>query len=134
VERPSAAGHDANPELDRAGATAFADTIDALYAVIAEQRPGAARLSRQVKTLRVLIGCVLAATIVAGVAQTLAFQRMSRENTLQQQRIEELLLNQQATLASFFDTDSANIAVPNADTAAGDTSKKRAARHAGKLH
>lgn len=134
TERPRAAGRDARPELDCARATAFADTIDALSAVIAEQRQAGVRLSRQMRTLQVFIVCVLAATLLAGVAQTPAFQRMSRENTLQQQRIEEMLLSQQATLASFFDTDSANVAVPNPDAAAGDTSKKRAARHAGKVH
>ncbi len=134
TERLNTAGIDAAPELDRARATAFADTIEALYAVIAEQRQGAARRSRQMRTLLAFIGCVLAVTILVGIAQTVALQRMNRENTLQQQRIEELLLDQQATLASFFDTDSANIAVPNAVAAAGDTSKQHPARHPGKPH
>jgi uncharacterized coiled-coil protein SlyX len=145
TERSSAASNDATPELERARATAFADTIDALYAVIAEQRQGAARLSRRMNALLAFIGCVVAVTMAAGIAQTVALQRMNRENTLQQQRIEELLLNQQATLATLFDTDSANVAIPNAPAAprvassnaiadAGDTSKKHAARHAGKLH
>jgi hypothetical protein len=134
TERSNAAGNDAAPELDRARATAFADTIDALYAVIAEQRQGAARRSRQMKTLLAFIGCVLVVTILAGIALTVALQRMNRESTLRQQRIEELLLDQQATLATFFDTDSANIAVPNAVASAGDTLKQHPARHPGKLH
>jgi hypothetical protein len=134
TERSNAASNDATPELDRARATAFADTIDALYAVIAEQRQGAARLSRRMNLLLAFIGCVLAVTMAAGIAQTVALQRMNRENTLQQQRIEELLLDQQATLASVFDTDSANVAVPNAIEAAGDSSRKHPAKHAGKLH
>jgi hypothetical protein len=145
TERSNAASNDATPELDRARATAFADTIDALYAVIAEQRQGAARLLRRMNTLLAFIGCVLAVTMAAGIAQTVALRRMNRENTLQQQRIEELLLDQHATLASVFDTDSANVAVPNAPAAprvaasnaieaTGSTSKKHTARHAGKLH
>jgi hypothetical protein len=39
---------------------------------------------------------------------------MGRESAVQQQRIEQLMLNQEATLASFFDTDSANISTINA--------------------
>ena len=41
---------------------------------------------------------------------------MGRESAAQQERIEQLMLNQQATLASIFDTDSANITTINALT------------------
>ncbi len=81
TERSNAASNDATPELDRARATAFADTVDALYAVIAEQRQGAARLSRRMSLLLAFIGCVLAVTMAAGIAQTVALQRMNRGNT-----------------------------------------------------
>jgi hypothetical protein len=129
TERPNPASDDATPDLNRARATAFADAIDALYAVIAGQRQNASRQSRQMKMLLVFIGGVLAVSLLAGIAQTVALQRMNRENTLQQQRIEEMLLAQQATLASIFDTDSENIAVPNAITAAGDPSKQHPGKH-----
>jgi hypothetical protein len=100
-------------ELDTARATAFADTIDALYAVIADQRRASAALSRRMKTLLLIVVCVLLVTVATGVAQTVALARLTRENTAQQQRIEQLMLSQQATLASFFDTDSAIVEVPN---------------------
>jgi hypothetical protein len=100
-------------ELDTARATAYADTIDALHAVIADQRGAAAVLSRRVKTILMIVICVLIVTVAAGVAQGIALARLARENTAQQQRIEQLMLTQQATLASFFDTDSDTIEVPN---------------------
>jgi len=100
-------------ELDTARATAYADTIDALYAVIADQRGAAAALSRRVNTVLMIVICVLLVTVAAGVAQSIALARLTRENMAQQQRIEQLLLDQQATLASFFDTDSATVEVPN---------------------
>ena len=100
-------------ELDTARATAFADTIDALYAVMADQRRASAALSRRMKTLLLIVACVLLVTVATGVAQTVALVRLTRENTAQQQRIEQLMLSQQATLESFFDTDSAIVEVPN---------------------
>jgi len=100
-------------ELDTARATAYADTIDALYAVIADQRGAAAVLSRRVKAILMIVICGLIVTVAAGVAQAIALARLARENTAQQQRIEQLMLTQQATLASFFDTDSDTIEVPN---------------------
>ena len=100
-------------ELDTARASAYADTIDALYAVIADQRGAAAVLSRRVKAVLMIVICVLIVTVAAGVAQAIALARLARENTAQQQRIEQLMLTQQATLASFFDTDSDTIEVPS---------------------
>jgi hypothetical protein len=102
----------AAPELDRA--TAFADTIDALYAVIADQRASSTAHSRRMKTLLTIIVCAMLVTIATGVAQTFLLMRMSRDTAVQQQRIEQLMLNQQATLSSFFDTDSANVSTSNA--------------------
>ena len=109
---PQAASREAS-ELDTARATAYADTIDALYAVIADQRGAAAVLSRRVKTVLMIVICVLLVTVAAGVAQTIALTRLARENAVQQQRIEQLMLTQQATLESFFDTDSATVELPN---------------------
>ena len=64
-----------------------------------------------------IVICVLIVTVTAGVAQAVALARLARENTSQQQRIEQLMLTQQATLASFFDTDSDTIEVPNRGSA-----------------
>ncbi|KLU25407.1 hypothetical protein EOS_14665 [Caballeronia mineralivorans PML1(12)] len=111
-------------ELDTARATAYADTIDALYAVIADQRSAAAALSRRVKTVLMIVICVLLVTVATGVAQTIALIRLTGENTAQQQRIEQLMLNQQATLASFFDTDSSIVEVPSRGNANASTADK----------
>jgi uncharacterized membrane-anchored protein YhcB (DUF1043 family) len=62
------------------------------------------------KTMLTIIVCAMLVTVVTGIAQTLLLQRMTRECAQQQERIEQLMLDQQATLASIFDTDSANIA------------------------
>jgi hypothetical protein len=110
VQTPS---REASSELDTARATAYADTIDALHAVIADQRGAAAALSRRVKTVLLVVIWVLIVTVATGVAQSIALLRLTRENTAQQQRIEQLMLTQQATLASFFDTDSSIVEAPN---------------------
>ncbi|MDR5748081.1 hypothetical protein QCE73_33355 [Caballeronia sp. LZ029] len=109
------------PELDRARATAFADTIDALYAVIAEQRTSAAAHSRRMKTMLTIIVCVMLVTVATGIAQTAVLLRMSHDGKLQQDRTEQLMLNQQATLASLFDTDSATVGMQRAPAIARDS-------------
>ncbi|KAK46422.1 hypothetical protein BG58_10485 [Caballeronia jiangsuensis] len=109
------------PELDRARATAFADTIDALYAVIAEQRTSAAAHSRRMKTMLTIIVCVMLVTVATGIAQTAVLLRMSRDGKLQQDRTEQLMLSQQATLASLFDTDSATVGMQRAPAIARDS-------------
>jgi hypothetical protein len=120
---PQAPSREAS-ELDTARATAYADTIDALYAVIADQRGAAAALSRRVKTVLMIVICVLLVTVAMGVAQSIALLRLTRENTAQQQRIEQLMLNQQATLASFFDTDSSIVEVPNRGNASASAASR----------
>jgi len=121
---PQAPSREAS-ELDTARATAYADTINALYAVIADQRGAAAALSRRVKAVLMIVICVLLVTVGAAVAQSIAVARLTRENTAQQQRIEQLLLDQQATLASFFDTDSATIEVPNRGSSNASATNKK---------
>jgi hypothetical protein len=96
-----------------------------LYAVIADQRGAAAALSRRVKAVLMIVICVLLVTVGAAVAQSIALARLTRENTAQQQRIEQLLLDQQATLASFFDTDSATIEVPNRGSSNASATNKK---------
>ncbi|SAK77422.1 hypothetical protein AWB75_04527 [Caballeronia catudaia] len=102
------------PELDRARVTAFADTIDALHAVMAEQRTSAAAHARRMRTMLTIIVCVMLVTVATGIAQTAVLLRMSRDGKLQQDRTEQLMLNQQATLASLFDTDSATLSLRRA--------------------
>lgn len=118
------------PELDRARATAFADTIDALHAVMAEQRTSATAHARRMKTMLTIIVCVMLVTVATGIAQTAVLLRMSHDAKLQQDRTEQLMLNQQATLASLFDTDSATFSLrPPSDAPrnAGDASPAQAA-------
>jgi hypothetical protein len=107
----AAAALRAAPELDRARATAFADTVDALYGVIADQRRAATDHSRRMKWMLSIVVGALLATVAIGITQTLLLMRLTRETTAQQQRIEQMMQNQQAAMASLLDT---HIAVANA--------------------
>jgi hypothetical protein len=115
------------PELDLARATAFSDTIDALRAVLAEQRTSAAMHARHMKTMLIIVVGAILLVVAAGVAQTAVLMRMRHDSALQQDRVAQLMLDQQATLSSLFDTDSANVRmldtsgahhVPSADASA----------------
>ncbi|SAL78781.1 hypothetical protein AWB71_05760 [Caballeronia peredens] len=122
AERAQAPAEAPAPMLDRARATAFADTIDALYAVLAEQRTSAAAHAGRMKTMLTIIVCVMLGTVATGIAQTAVLMRMSRDGKLQQDRMEQLMLNQQATLASLFDTDSATVSMRHAPDVTDDVS------------
>ncbi|WP_144138824.1 hypothetical protein [Paraburkholderia sp. BCC1884] len=102
------------PELDRARATAFADTVDALYGVIADQRHAATDHSRRMKWMLSIVVGALLVTVAIGITQTLLLMRLTRETTAQQHRIEEMMQNQQAAMASLLDS---HIAVANAAAA-----------------
>ncbi|WP_109483074.1 hypothetical protein [Paraburkholderia sp. C35] len=102
----------ATPELDHARATAFADTVDALYGVIADQRRAADDHTRRMKWMLTIVVCALLATIAIGIAQTLLLFRLSHQSTAHEQRIEQMMLNQQATLATLLDTDSSTTSLP----------------------
>ena len=102
----------ATPELDHARATAFADTVDALYGVIADQRRAADDHTRRMKWLLTIVVCALLMTIAIGIAQTLLLFRLSHQSTAHEQRIEQMMLNQQATLATLLDTDSSTTSLP----------------------
>jgi hypothetical protein len=115
---PQAQPPRATPELDHARATAFADTVDALYGVIADQRRASSEHSRRMKWLLSIVVCALLATIAIGIAQTLLLSRLARQSTAHEQRIEQMLLNQQATLATLLDTDSATVSLPVSTQAA----------------
>jgi hypothetical protein len=102
----------ATPDLDHARATAFADTVDALYGVIADQRRAAGDHSRRMKWMLTIVVCALLMTIAIGIAQTLLLFRLAHQSTAHEQRIEQMMLNQQATLATLLDTDSSTISLP----------------------
>lgn len=116
----AAAALRAAPELDRARATAFADTVDALYGVIADQRRAASDHSRRMKWLLPIVVGALLVTVAIGITQTLLLMRLTRETTAQQHRIEELMQNQQAAMTSLLDTHMAmaDAAAANAATTA----------------
>jgi hypothetical protein len=135
------------PELDLARATAFADTVDALYGVIADQRRAATDHSRRMKWMLSIVVGALLATVAIGIAQTLLLMRLTRETTAQQQRIEQMMQNQQAAMVSLLDahtsmaataTAPANAASAPAATAPSAPSQPGAmpahARHAHALH
>jgi hypothetical protein len=103
------------PELDRARATAFADTVDALYGVISDQRRAATDHSRRMKWMLSIVVGALLATVAIGMTQTVLLMRLTRETTAQQHRIEQLMQNQQTAMMSLLD---AHLAVANAAAAA----------------
>ncbi len=123
------------PELDRARATAFADTVDALYGVISDQRRAATDHSRRMKWMLSIVVGALLATVAIGITQTVLLMRLTRETTAQQHRIEQLMQNQQAAMTSLLDAHlamanaaaDAPSAAPSAPTGCG-TSRPRHSR------
>jgi hypothetical protein len=110
----AAAALRAAPELDRARATAFADTVDALYGVIADQRRAATDHSRRMKWMLSIVVGALLVTVAIGITQTVLLMHLTRETTAQQHRVEQMMQNQQAAMASLLDT---HIAMANAAAA-----------------
>ncbi|WP_027213928.1 hypothetical protein [Burkholderia sp. WSM2232] len=106
ARRPEAASPTA-PELDRARATAFADTVDALYGVIADQRRAATDHSRRMKWMLSIVVGALLMTVAIGITQTVLLMRLTRETTAQQHRVEQMMQNQQAAMSSLLDTQMA---------------------------
>ncbi|MEX3785907.1 hypothetical protein [Paraburkholderia sp. BR14374] len=115
------------PELDRARATAFADTVDALYGVIADQRRAATDHSRRVKWMLSIVVGALLVTVAIGIAQTLLLMRLTHETTAQQQRIEQMMQNQQAAMVSLLDAHTAMAATANAVPASAAVTSPNAA-------
>jgi hypothetical protein len=98
-----------------ASAAAFADTVDALYGVISDQRRAAIDDSRRMKRMLAIVVGVLLVTVVIGVTQTVQLMRLTRETVVQQHRVEEMMQNQQAAMISLLDT---HLAAANALAAA----------------
>ncbi|MFM0673666.1 hypothetical protein [Paraburkholderia sediminicola] len=120
----AAAALRAAPELDRARATAFADTVDALYGVIADQRRAATDHSRRMKWMLSIVVGALLVTVAIGITQTVLLMRLTRETTAQQHRIEQMMQNQQAAMASLLDT---HMAMANAAAASAASDAAAAA-------
>jgi hypothetical protein len=125
----AAAALRAAPELDRARATAFADTVDALYGVISDQRLAATDHSRRMKWMLSIVVGALLMTVAIGITQTVLLMRLTRETTAQQHRIEQMMQNQQAAMASLLDTHMAmaNAAAANAASEAAATAASQPA-------
>ncbi|MFL9944857.1 hypothetical protein PQR68_02600 [Paraburkholderia agricolaris] len=115
----AAAALRAAPELDRARATAFADTVDALYGVIADQRLAATDHSRRMKWMLSIVVGALLMTVAIGITQTVLLMRLTRETTAQQHRLEQMMQNQQAAMASLLDTHLAMATAAAATAASG---------------
>jgi hypothetical protein len=135
------------PELDRARATAFADTVDALYGVISDQRRAATDHSRRMKWMLSIVVGALLVTVAIGIAQTLLLMRLTHETTVQQHRIEQMMQNQQTAMTSLLDAHltmanavaaaapapaPATAAAPRQAAAAAPASKRKAPAHAHK--
>jgi hypothetical protein len=120
------------PELDRARATAFADTVDALYGVISDQRRAATDHSRRMKWMLSIVVGALLATVAIGITQTVLLMRLTRETTAQQHRIEQLMQNQQAAMTSLLDGHlaAANAMAPAPSTAPASSTPAVAPRTA----
>ena len=110
-----------SPDGSTRDTAAFADIVKAMTGLVADQKTASAALSRRMKTLLAIVVCVLLVSVATGIAQAIALTRLTDENTTQQLRIEQLMQNQAASLDSFFDTDSANVAVPHRDGPAAAT-------------
>ncbi|MDE1006601.1 MAG: hypothetical protein OSB38_13145 [Paraburkholderia fungorum] len=115
----AAAALRAAPELDRARATAFADTVDALYGVIADQRLAATDHSRRMKWMLSIVVGALLMTVAIGITQTVLLMRLTHETTAQQHRLEQMMQNQQAAMASLLDTHLAMATAAAATAASG---------------
>jgi hypothetical protein len=99
-------------ELDRARATALAETVDALYGVIADQRRAASDHPRQTKRALSIMGGALVIAVAVGLAQTVLLMHLSRDFTAQQQRMESEMLGQQAMLSAVLVARAATVGTP----------------------
>jgi hypothetical protein len=96
------------PEPDIARAAAFAETVDALNGVIADQRRAAGRM-------KWMLGAVVTAllvTVAVGAVQTLILSRLATDVSDQQQRIAQMMQDQQAAIAGALARLPSQTAVP----------------------
>jgi hypothetical protein len=118
-------------ELNPAQA-AFAETIDALHGVIADQRRAAGRM----KWLLGAVAGALLVTVVAGAAQTMILLRLADDAGDQQQRVAQMMQDQQAAIAGALarlpaQTEAPAVqAVPQSPAHPAATSPEHHTRHA----
>jgi hypothetical protein len=91
------------PELDRARATAFADTVDALYGVISDQRRAATDHSRRMKAMLSIVVGALLVTVAIGIVQTALLMRLTHETAAQQQHIAQMMQDQRTAMTGLLD-------------------------------
>ena len=91
--------------------------------MIADQRLAATDHSRRMKWMLSIVVGALLMTVAIGITQTVLLMRLTRETTAQQHRIEQMMQNQQAAMASLLDTHMAmaNAAAANAASEAAAT-------------
>jgi hypothetical protein len=82
-------------EPDIARAVAFAETVDALNGVIADQR----RTAGRTKWMLGAVVTALLVTVAAGAVQTVILSRLATDVSDQQQRIAQMMQDQQAAIA-----------------------------------
>jgi hypothetical protein len=93
--------------------------------VIADQRLAATDHSRRMKWMLSIVVGALLMTVAIGITQTVLLMRLTHETTAQQHRVEQMMQNQQAAMASLLDTQmamanaaAANVAAPTVAPAA----------------
>ncbi|RQH00628.1 hypothetical protein [Paraburkholderia dinghuensis] len=111
------------PEMDPARAAAFAEAIDALNGVIADQRRAAAELSRRMRWMLGAVVGALLVTVAAGVAQTLIVSRLATDASAQQQRLAQMMQDQQAVIANALARLPSQAEAPAAQVASQSTAR-----------
>ncbi|WP_296657040.1 hypothetical protein [Paraburkholderia sp.] len=90
----------ARPEPDRARSAASPSTVDALDGLIASQRRASADLSRRMRWMLGTAVGALVVTVAAAIAQTVMLSRVAADARAQQQRLTQMMEEQQAAFAA----------------------------------
>ena len=118
---------DGTPDGTRVAA--LADTVNALHGVIADQRRAAADLSRRMKWLLAGVTGALLVTVAAGVIQTVVLARLASDASAQQQRIAQLMQDQQTALTDTLARLAAQPTVPASEPAPAPAATRAASPH-----
>jgi hypothetical protein len=119
------------PASDRSGAAALADTVATLHRAIADQHRTTTDLSRRMRWLLAGVTGALLVMVAAGVAQTMVLARLASDASAQQQRIAQMMQDQQTALA---DTLARLAAQPAAPAPASEPAAANAASHPASPH
>jgi hypothetical protein len=123
--------HETALASDRSGAAALADTVATLHRAIADQHRTTTDLSRRMRWLLAGVTGALLVMVVAGVAQTVVLARLASDASAQQQRIAQMMQDQQTALA---DTLARLAAQPAAPAPASEPAAANAASHPASSH